>query len=529
MTINVRPSRIVWLDYETGRGINHDGYTVAPVLKTRRKRPRLDDLLETALSQGADWIMLTGRIPATEPGRAHFLTGQTPGWAHGQHWLKGPIGRYAHELTGKKVEISLASAWFGQLSLNPPKARQAFNGVRHFLNRAEPQMTELRRTPATTGAAFWAYGLGKNFDPAPLDDYVARTIHGTAGQGRYETLVDGPNASGHSDCIPTMSAAETPQIDSLTLVDGRFMYAALCKELGTGPVHELRRDAAADLLRENPYARARYLVRFTVPDDWNHVGILGVQSEEDYSWYYPNRARATAETWADASEVHLAVKYGWQVEPLQALAFTEKTRPLDTFAQRLIRARDAAAATQGVEADVIKAVTNALRSVLIHGIGYLASGARDTMYQAASIDDVPAEYRHTLETIGDQLTYRAPAEMSRMQQSYYHPEIAAQVWGKSRARILDAPAANGFRAGALNTDPRTLLAIEGDALYTTTTPRWSLPTEYDGGDDGKVGRIRLKGTLQEKMPIPQTRDERETAKTAADAAGPAAAYTQANA
>ncbi len=70
------------------------------------------------------------------------------------------------------------------------------------------------------------------------------------------------------------------------------------------------------------------------------------------------------------------------------------------------------------------------------------------------------------------------------------------MWGRARARVLDGPSALGLHtAGALAVDPTTLLGIQGDAIYTSTLPGWSLPVANGGGDDGKTGRLRLQGYL----------------------------------
>lgn len=524
----VKPLRMMWLDFKTGKGVDSDGRSVMPIIRGRRKTPTLADLLDTAANGNADWIMATGTVPKLEDDKPHYFAVETPGWRHGQHWLDDePTGRYQNELTGQKVEISLARSWFGDLPLTPSQTREAWNGVRYFLNRADKQMVTPLKSPGATGAYLWAYGLNRNFDPEPVEGFIAEQIHATSGQHHIDFLVSGPNVSKHPDVIPLIDPKKTPTIETFAHSDGRFMYASLCKELGVGPARELRRQEAADLLRDNPYAKARYRVKFTVPDTWQHVGILGVQSPEDReSWYYPNRPGATGETWADATEIHLAGKYGWGIDPLEAVQFTEKARPLDTFAERITRVREQVESSQNVDPILVKAVTAALRNVLLHGIGRFASRGRLTMYTVDRIDDVPLDSRDTMREVGDKIAYRRRAEMSKQQLSFYHPELAAQVWGFGRARVLESPSALGrATAGALHVDPRTLMAIEGDAIYTTETPAWSLPTAYGGGDDGQAGRIRLQGLITGTMKTPTSKRQRDIYKKRAAAAGPDAAFT----
>ena len=67
-------------------------------------------------------------------------------------------------------------------------------------------------------------------------------------------------------------------------------------------------------------------------------------------------------------------------------------------------------------------------------------------------------------------------------------------------------------------DPAQLLAINGDAIYTTTIPSWSLQTTAGGGDDGAVGRMRLQGWLP-AVKLPANAAERNTLRSRAEPAG----------
>ena len=169
------------------------------------------------------------------------------------------------------------------------------------------------------------------------------------------------------------AARKTMSDRAFAYVDGRFMYAAVCSELGVGPGERLNRAATADLLRENPYARARIHVSFTVPQDWNHIGIFGVRHESvREGWYWPNRPGATGHTWIDAAEWHVAQRFGWQVDPIESVVFNTRTpaardrnrltaaRPLDTWQARLTEARAAVAADAMMSETIKTAVTAAM-------------------------------------------------------------------------------------------------------------------------------------------------------------------------
>jgi hypothetical protein len=516
----------IWVDATTGQGVTREGTSVRPKIGERRKNPNLTDLLDTAASYGAERIMLTGRIPDPAPGVRHWLYVKTPNWIPGQHWVNAgpPTGRFSHQITGHKVEIRTAAEWFGELPLTPTQARSSWDALEAVIASVDDR-ARLMLSPAATGTNLWAWSLPKNVNPVPVSPDIADELHLTSGQHHLEHLVAGPNFSHHDDCVPMIDPAHTKKITNFTHVDGRFMYAALGRELGIGPGVRLNRTAAYNLMTTEPYARARYHVRFTVPQDWNHVGILGVR-HQNYSdgWYYPNRPGASAETWADASEVSVALAAGWTIEPLEAVKF-HKARPLDTFADRMTRARERVLDNPEMPALMRRAVSAALRAILLYSIGAFASSGRDQTRVVTSALDVPPEYQGTMQRQGELFIFRVPSQVSARNRALYHPELAVQIWGRGRARVLSAPSALGnSTAGALTLPPSSLIGINGDAIYTTHTPTWSLPVSHGGGDDGKTGRLRLVSMIEGSFMTPATLQSRDALRGRADKAGPSGAW-----
>lgn len=515
----------IWVDQTSGQGVTQDGTPVKPVIGDRRKSPNLTDLLDTAAGYGANRIMLTGKRPEPAPGIRHWLYVQTPRWKPGSHWINNgpPTGRFEHETTGFKIEVRTAEEWFGDSSLTPSQARQAWDATAAIL-RAADERARLFNSPAATGANLWALSLPRNINPVPVDPDIADEIHATSGQHHYDHLVAGADFSDYEDCVPLIDPSQTKKITEFTYVDGRFMYAGVGRELGIGPASRLNRAAAYELLEQDPYARARFHVRFTVPQDWNHVGLLGVKHQDlDKGWVYPNRPGATADTWADGSEIHVALSQGWQIIPHEAVVFT-KARPLDTFTERMTRARERVQQHPDLHPSLRKAIMSALRAIVLHSIGAFASGGRDETRVATNAFDVPAEYQRGMVRQGKLFVYRVPSSRNSRTESFYHPELAAQVWGRARARVLYGPSALGNgTSGALNVDPSTLIGIQGDALFTTTLPTWSLPVANGGGDDGKTGRLRLQGYLNGSYTTPETRRQRAALQSRAERAGTAAA------
>ena len=500
----------VWLDQSSGRGVTDDGTTVKPIIGRGRKNPNLTDLLETAASYGGHRIMLTGKRPEPAPGVRHWLLVQTPGWTPGAHWINNgpPTGRFAHSSTGFKIEVRTVEEWFGSAPLTPAQARAAWNTLSTVLQQAD-EKARLFNSPAATGTNLWALSLPRTVNPVPVPDDIAEEIRFTSGQHHYDHLVSGENFDSHEDCVPLIDASKTKKITEFAYADGRFMYAGVGSELGIGPARRLNREAAWELLQEDPYARARFHIRFRVPKDWNHVGIFGVKHQKvEDGWYYPNRPGAVGETWADGAEVHIGLSYGWEIIPHEAVLF-RKARPLDTFTARLTRARERVSASETMDPTIQDALENALRSIVLHSIGAFAAAGRDETRVVSSALDVPPAYQKGMQRQGNVFVYRIPSSPSERTRSFYHPELAAQIWGRARARVLHGPSALGAgTSGALNLDPQTLIGIQGDAVYASSLPKWALPVEVGGGDDGKVGRLRLKGYIRGSFTTPQTLHQR---------------------
>jgi len=528
----------LWADYVTGRGVLDNGTTVPPKIGPRRKNPNLTDMLDTAAAVGVDRIMFTGKVPMIDRGQRHWLLVQTPGWIDAGHFMGSPpVGRFEHRQTGKRIQVAAASTWFGDTPLTPEQARLAWQALGNIIE-AKFRDGKLMDTPTATGSNLWALSLPKNLEPYPLAPDIAEEMHRTSGQHHVEHLVAGESSDPHEDCIPLLNPDTTPKIDGFAYVDGRFMYAAVCSELGVGPGERLNRAATADLLRENPYARARIHVSFTVPQDWNHIGIFGVRHENvREGWYWPNRPGATGHTWIDAAEWHVAQRFGWQVDPIESVVFNTRTpaardrnrltaaRPLDTWQARLTEARAAVAADAMMSETIKTAVTAALRSILINTVGNFASRGRDQTHVTFDPKEIPADAADVNQR-GKAFIWTEKARWNSQAERYYHPELAMQVWGRARARMLSGPMAGGQYGGALHVPAQTLLGVRGDAIYTTQIPQWSLPVERGGADDGRVGRMRLQGYLEGPMKIPTNEAERNKLRRKAAATGVDAAYSE---
>lgn len=549
----VSPIATAYMDYKSGNGVLDNLSTFRARVSPGRKNPTLTDKLETVAGLFGPTverirIILTGQVPPADRQTRHWLLVQTPGWTTERgHWLgTPPTGRFTNKNTGQYIEVRVASEWFGNTSLTPRLARDAWHYLDAVLSYTfgpslpSGMRTTLMLSPAATGTNLWAATMPSGLNPEPVTDDIAQELHATSGQHHQDHLVSGPATSKHEDVVPLIDTRVVDTIPRFTYIDGRFMYASLCREIGTGPGVRLNRSQAFDLLESSPYVRARYQVRFQVPEDWHHVGVFGLQHENVADgWYYPNRPGARGITWADAAEVFVAKNAGWSVEPLQAVVFNEsmnaarkrfhgddnvarratvRAKPLDLWADKLTKARENVARDPDVDEELKKPVGAALRAILIQSIGNFASHGRGSTVVTYDPKDIPAQYADTAERKGEAWTYKKPQHLSPRQAAFYHPEFAVQVWGRGRAKVLQAKVA-GHSVGALSLPGSSIIGINGDAVYTTELPSWSLPTGQGGLDDGKAGRLRLQGHLAGPMAPPKTRAERDRLREKAQKAG----------
>jgi hypothetical protein len=296
---------------------------------------------------------------------------------------------------------------------------------------------------------------------------------------------------------------EYANMRALWVMDGRLMYAACVRELGTAPAAMMTAAECAQLLNDprGRYTRARYKVTATVPEDWRHVGLLPYAPEDSDVWEYPRQPGRTFTTWADAAEVDLAAEYGWRVVMREGIRFT-KGRPLDTWATRLLRAYDRAET-----AEHARMVRAALRGMLLYSVGaWHSSGRTETTVTAGGMDRPAGDGWGAPQLTKAGAVWRRRVPLDGRAAAMAHPEFSTQIWGRARARVLSAPTAvRGVMAGALHVPFEQLVSIYGDAVMTTARPAWGAP-EYD---DGKPGRLRVKGYRAGPMPWPRTASQRD--------------------
>lgn len=533
--------RTVWLDYATGRGVDEDGRTVEPVLGGRRKKPKLVDLLETARHHHARRLVLCGAVPllagdwllpderTTARGESH-----TPGWEDEGHYLDDPPqGRFLHTETKAKLAVCLAREWFPEAdpaeALDPRQARFCWTTLTWVVQQAIQRDWPLYRLPGLTILNIWKLRAPASYAMDRLDLDIGREIQANEPQHRVEHYL-APGRCDCGDCPPLIGAGQlvdgaagAGQIGGFAYADGRFFFhGAPPKELGAAPATRLNGEDATRLFTVDPYWPARYRVDVRVPDWWETLGLLPVKRDsgsEDgggsgsRGWHWPNRPGARFTTWADARELRLASEWGWAFTITEGVRLT-KTNSLsflsNTISRMLELTDELTFDGKPASPRVKQIIGGAIRHMYRVGIGSFSRRARLTTHFAVRISDVPAHAVGPADRANGGFIYRVPTAAQVTDSETWHPEIAARVWATSRVAVLDTPTAKLTRGprtgqnrfGALEIPPEQLIGITGDAVYTTTPQDWTLPVAAGGGDDGRTGRIRIKGWLPGPIAAP---------------------------
>lgn len=531
----------IWLDWETGRGVDDLGRNVEPVLLGRRtKNPILVDLLETTRRAWSTHLVLCGDVPtggawllpdaATRARGADFI----PGWEAGDHYLEDPPrGRFTHQETGAKVRISTSREWFaeptGTTPLTPTQSRWLHKMLTAVVARAiERPDWELMRYPSQTMLNVWKLKAPDSYGMEWLDPDIGALIAATEPQHRLERFTTAGRC-GCGDCLPLVT--NTTLDEGFFYGDGRFMFHGVPKDLGAAPAAMLTGPEAEQLFTANPYHPARYRVTFTVPDVWDTLGLLPVKQEQGTGWHWPNRPGACHTTWAGAREVLLADEWGWGIQFCEGIKLTKANclNPLINAVSAMIRSVDDIRSNdKPLPAEAADRLKRAIRAMFRIGIGAMSRRERLTTHWAASFDEIPDNAVDKVDPVdggGGGFIYRTRSLLRPRDRDTWHPEIAAEVWSAARVLVLSTPTAlkdNGRarKMGALEIPPSELLGITGDAIYTSSLQRWMLPTQYrGGGDDGRDGRIRIKGWLPGPLDTPATIGAQQAAAHAAETHG----------
>ncbi|MFJ5122924.1 hypothetical protein [Kitasatospora sp. NPDC088548] len=412
-----------------------------------------------------------------------------------------PVGRYAPAAApdGPVTEIRSMGEWFDPDGADVVTCRQAFTLLWQALRRHWDDAV-LMGSPSQTGRDLWSRTIpttGKWAGGYPvLSEELRGLLHATGGQGRTELI------------LPPRVPEQLP---ALVEYDRTFAYA---KHLWKSPVGVPRRITAAGFAAMTGQEQVKALmscshwnIRVTVPQGWNHVGLLPAPVTGDRAWIYPSEPGATFTTWAGGAEVHLALSnhlMPWKVEILGGLLF-EDGKPLDEWGKRLKSAWADLTNLSKLHGDerqrqAAYLASRAVRSVLLFGLGGFAQRPRLVSGTTALGEALPAG----VEILGQDdtvTTWQRQAGFSRDPNA--HPEWAAYVWSGARAALLDMKYRQGKEvvgyAGALHARPGSVVYFGTDGIALTERQPWPYR--------GEVGDYLLKGHLTGPVEHPTSQEQ----------------------
>jgi hypothetical protein len=472
------------------------------------------------ITAGDPWHRDADRYPYLRDAVAAWLNAPIPGWrtdtGRGRDRMAGhfvharnPVGRYQREHGDQHVEIRSVGEWFDLDGDTPHTVRDAFVLLWQALRRHWDDAV-LMGSPSQTGRDLWTRTIptrGQHADGFPvLSEELRGLLHATAGQGRNELLT------------PPRVPEQLPQ---LVEYDRTFAYA---KHTWKSPVGTPRRITAHTFAAwsEKEQMRALYgcghwQVRVTVPDTWNHVGLLPAPAPGDRAWHYPATPGTTFTTWAGGPELHTALTnpiQPWKIEILDGILW-EDGKPLDDWAKKLKETWTNLSAQAHFQGDAQQAraahlASRAVRSILLYGIGSFAQ--RPRMVTGTTPRSLERDVPPDAEIVGfddELITWQKPTGFARDPNA--HPEWAAAIWSAARAALLtQRHRDDDTYAGALHTPPGTVIAFRTDALYLTQPHNW--PYHHQPGD------YLLRGRLTGPVTAPTSEEELLTLRDAGRAA-----------
>jgi CBS domain-containing protein len=414
---------------------------------------------------------------AAAAARAWFLA-PVEGW-QGSHFLADDaalVGRWKRTDGTQEVEMQHAAVWFGHGAYSARDAAFAWYQLGKELGEA-CRGAVLMSTPSTTGRDVWRRMIPAKSDGYPvLSDELRQLIQTTSGQGRRELVRHEPATLG-----------------MVTQYDMRIAYAALTWGMPVGAPEMVTQRMWNALTDEDQgktlRRRGRWLVRATVPGGWEHVGILPYLGPEGWSW--PSKPGTTFTSWSSSPEVAVAREHGWHVEVIEGFHFAEG-KPLNNWKDKLMEIHgrlrpDKPPVVNGL-------IASAVRMMILGTIGAFASRTRPVTHTAAEGEALPNDAQ--VREVAGTYVWETAGERSEWTERASHPEWSAEIWARCRVRLLETPAVQGVRTGALWVPPGNVIGFRTDGLTLFGDPRWP--------DDGAPGRYRLTGRARGAFGWPQT-------------------------
>jgi hypothetical protein len=404
----------------------------------------------------------------------------------------GHVARFKHRSTSKKLEVRTMNAWLGDTEYTVEQARDAVLLLTQYLQGAFTPDTSVYATPSQTFQQIWTRQNrldGKKFDFLPQN--IRDIIHATSGQGRVELCTQ--------DHIK--------KISELHYYDGVFEYAALTWGMPTElETHDHKNVYAG-------YKPARYRIRYTVPGNWQHIGLFMTPKDSE-TWFYPGDTclGETFETWVDGAELDvLREHYGsveagmqeWNITILERIVFKPEKdssvkKPLDAITRKLVNMREQIekdTQLDSTRSHIYKLVRGMVRNILLHGIGAFHRNKKNRTIILRKEDTNHPDVTLNVQPLDDgRIVYTVPGEIDKYSEQFDHPEWSALVWARCRGRMTKH---------ALSLPRESVIAIRTDAIATTKEkPEWKSST--------KVGTLREKWHIKKQLKAPHSYEELDT-------------------
>lgn len=491
---------IAYVDVRRGEGVTDAGErftfgTQASLQEVLQAVPQLGDMNQVRLwicgalptdASGSyeGWVLAKElRQRYTTGARGHYLSDERP---------EETVARYRRRGSDHEIEIRHVFSWLGT-ECRAGEAHEAITLLSRYLQATFGEVASAYATPALTFQSLWSRInriQKRTFNPLPAP--IRETIRSHAGQGRIELCT-----------LP-----ELKRLPGLYYYDGIFMYSALAWGLPTElAIHDRRNEYAGKVA-------ARYRIRYTVPPEWKHLGLFMTPREQVtgnqrdwHTWSFPgaDSAGSTYETWVDGSELDvLSTVYptivqgfaSWRITILERIVFksekeSAQKKPLDGLVEKLAMLREKVerdALENPEQARVYQLVRGGIRNIVLHGIGTFNRASRNVTYILGMDEPAPSGYVSRREIDEHTVWYSVPAATEGYSQQFDHPEWAAQVWARCRARMIKA---------ALTLPREAIIAVRTDAIaLTQEQPDWNTNT--------KRGTLRLKWAIRQPVKAPHT-------------------------
>jgi hypothetical protein len=457
---NLHTASVSFCNPTTGEMIDHFANTVKFKVDKKTGLTKLATFLDACTS---DRLFIVGKL--TDTTRAYFETEVYSQWVGNGIFDKRS---YTFKKEDKKIELRAMCLSFFRTCTDVGQAYDAYHKMEDMLllNAGIPVLT----SPSVTGSLLLEMNLPYNLELDPLEDKYSQLIHDNTTQPRQEVL--------------TQKLGDT--ISDFYYLDGRWMYAAcLDYEYPCGqPIYD-------DMPFYQKYAVGWYYVHFTVPSNWQHVGILPVK--KDKSWYWPNTPNETYTGWICEPELRVAVENGWNIKVINRLLFP-KGRPFRNWKTLLVDMREDASKIEDV--NIRKHITGAFREMMLHAIGrmYSREWKREEKLTldeyAVKLESMSVESRLRTVRRGNYMYVPVTEKLAGKDEKWLLPYLPAYVWSYCRRLVT---------LQLLQLPYDAILGCRLDGIYLSENPNIE--------DTGKIGAFRLKGELHGTYKTPRTNDE----------------------